>query len=85
MFVLPHSISHENALSVRQAGLSALDLLASEERVVSAQDLKVFDSTALAVMLAFQRAYPELVIVHASAKLSSLSKVYGLDTILTFH
>jgi len=81
MFVLPPTITHQNALKIRQEGLSALSKVA-DERVVSGSELTQFDSTALSVLMAFVRAYPDLKIIEAPKKLVSLSKVYGLETLI---
>lgn len=81
MFVLPATINHQNALSIRQAGLIALEK-SPDNCVVSGADLRLFDSTALSVLIAFVRAFPSLQIIDAPKKLVSLSKVYGLDGVL---
>jgi ABC-type transporter Mla MlaB component len=81
MFVLPATINHQNALKIRQDGLSAL-AKNTDEQVVSGSELTQFDSTALSVLMAFVRAYPDLKIIEAPKKLVSLSKVYGLETLL---
>jgi len=81
MFVLPSTINHQNALNIRQDGLSAL-AKNTDEHVVSGSKLTLFDSTALSVLMAFVRGYPDLKIIEAPKKLVSLSKVYGLETLL---
>jgi ABC-type transporter Mla MlaB component len=81
MFVLPATINHQNALKIRQDGLSAL-AKNTVEQVVCGSELTQFDSTALSVLVAFVRAYPDLKIIEAPKKLVSLSKVYGLETLL---
>ena len=81
MFVLPATINHQNALKIRQDGLSAL-AKNTDEQVVSGSELTQFDSTALSVLMAFGRTYPDLKIIEAPKKLVSLSKVYGLETLL---
>ncbi len=81
MFVLPTSIHHQNALSIRQEGLVALEK-SPDDLLVSGEKLTAFDSTALSVLMALVRAYPSLKIVEAPKKLVSLSKVYGLDEVL---
>ena len=81
MFVLPATINHQNALSIRKEGLTALEKM-PDDCVVSGADLTLFDSTALSVLMAFVRAFPGLQIIDAPKKLVSLSKVYGLEAIL---
>jgi ABC-type transporter Mla MlaB component len=81
MFVLPPTITHQNALKIREEGLSALSKK-TDEQVVSGSNLTLFDSTALSVLMAYVRAYPNLKIIEAPKKLVSLSKVYGLETLL---
>ena len=81
MFVLPSTINHQNALIVRQDGLSDL-AKSTDQHVVSGSKLTLFDSTALSVLMAYVRAYPDLKIIEVPKKLVSLSKVYGLETLL---
>jgi len=81
MFVLPETINHQNALSIRQEGLTALKKTPND-CVVSCANLTLFDSTALSVLMAFVRVFPALQMIDAPPKLASLSKVYGLETIL---
>jgi ABC-type transporter Mla MlaB component len=81
MFVLPTTLTQQNALKIREEGLIALSKK-TDEHVVSGSDLTLFDSTALSVLMAYVRAYPDLKIIEAPKKLVSLSKVYGLETLL---
>jgi len=82
MIRLPEFISHQNAQHLRDEGLKALK--DSSERVVDGSALVEFDSSTLAVLLAWKRECPELVVEHAPAKLQTLARVYGLTDLFEF-
>ena len=79
------SLTHESAKSALEAGLSRIAAGATE---VDCAPLKVFDSSALAVLLAWERAASArgaaLDIVNLPSGLASLAQAYGVDTLLTF-
>jgi phospholipid transport system transporter-binding protein len=79
------SLTHESAKAALEAGLSRIAAGATE---VDCAPLTQFDSSALAVLLAWQRAaasrHAELGIVNVPSGLASLAQAYGVDTLLTF-
>jgi len=79
MISLPTVVNHQNAIEVRQSGLKQIT---AQENQVDASALVEFDSSIIAVLLAWLRINPNLQIVSAPDKLQVLSKVYGLDEIL---
>lgn len=85
MILLPELINHKNALEIRDAGLKLLrqskDIGTFE---VEASALKDFDSSVLAILLAWKRIKPQLLISKAPSKLLVLAKVYGLTELFSF-
>jgi ABC-type transporter Mla MlaB component len=79
MILLPNVVNHQNAIEVRQNGLKQIQ---AQESQIDASALLEFDSSIIAVFLAWLRINPNLQIVSAPDKLQVLSKVYGLDDIL---
>ena len=79
MISLPAVVNHQNAIEVRQTGLKQIT---AQENQVDASALVEFDSSIIAVLLAWLRINPNLQIVSAPDKLQVLSKVYGLDEVL---
>ncbi|MDR5855575.1 STAS domain-containing protein [Caballeronia sp. LZ062] len=79
------SLTHESAKAALEAGLSRIAAGATE---VDCAPLRQFDSSALAVLLAWQRAATArgaaLGIVNIPSGLASLAQAYGVDTLLTF-
>ncbi|WP_250473198.1 STAS domain-containing protein [Caballeronia sp. GAFFF1] len=79
------SLTHESAKAALEAGLSRIAAGATE---VDCAPLRQFDSSALAVLLAWQRAVTArgaaLGIVNIPSGLASLAQAYGVDTLLTF-
>ncbi|WP_250452405.1 STAS domain-containing protein [Caballeronia sp. ATUFL_M2_KS44] len=79
------TLTHESAKSALEAGLSRIAAGATE---VDCAPLRQFDSSALAVLLAWQRAATArgvaLDIVNFPSGLASLAQAYGVDTLLTF-
>ena len=79
------TLTHESARSALDAGLSRIAAGATE---VDCALLKQFDSSALAVLLAWQRAAAArgaaLTVVNLPSGLASLAQAYGVDTLLTF-
>jgi ABC-type transporter Mla MlaB component len=76
MIVLPKAVHHQNAPQLREEGLQKI---ANKISTVDASSLEEFDSSMLAILLAWFRASPDLEIQSAPEKLRVLSKVYGLD------
>jgi phospholipid transport system transporter-binding protein len=78
-------LTHESAKRALESGLSRIAAGATE---VDCAPLKQFDSSALAVLLAWQRAATSrgaaLGIVNLPVGLASLAQAYGVDTLLTF-
>ena len=79
MILLPNVVNHQNAIEVRQNGLTQIT---SQENLVDASALNEFDSSIMAVLLAWLRINPNLQIVNAPDKLKVLTIVYGLDEVL---
>ena len=79
MISLPAMVNHQNAIEVRQTGLKQIT---AHENHVDASALVEFDSSIIAVLLAWLRINPNLQVVSAPEKLQVLSKVYGLDEVL---
>ena len=67
---------------VRDDGLSQIQ---KSEDMVDASSLQEFDSSIIAVILAWLRAQPNLKMVNSPEKLQVLSKVYGLDGLIQIH
>jgi phospholipid transport system transporter-binding protein len=78
------TLTHASAKAALAAGLARIG---SGATAVDCASLTQFDSSALAVLLAWQRAASTrgtpLVIVNLPAGLSSLAQAYGVDTLLT--
>ena len=81
-FSLPATVTQETATQLEIEGLRNLKTLAS----VDCSKLQDFDSTVLAVLLAWRKKLHEnkqsLFIEHAPEKLKVLSKVYGVSALL---
>ncbi len=79
------SLTHESAKAALEAGLSRIAAVATE---VDCAPLTRFDSSALAVLLAWQRAAvargAALSVVNTPSGLASLAQAYGVDTLLSF-
>jgi phospholipid transport system transporter-binding protein len=79
------TLTHDSARGALDAGLSRIAAGATE---VDCAPLKQFDSSALAVLLAWQRAATArgagLSVVNIPAGLASLAQAYGVDTLLSF-
>ncbi|MEI5997582.1 STAS domain-containing protein [Paraburkholderia bengalensis] len=78
------TLTHASAKAALAAGLARIGVGAT---AVDCAPLRQFDSSALAVLLAWQRAATArgtpLVIVNLPAGLSSLAQAYGVDSLLT--
>ncbi|CAM2194623.1 STAS domain-containing protein [Paraburkholderia sp. A1RI_3L] len=78
------ALTHASANAALAAGLQRI---AAGATVVDCTPLTQFDSSALAVLLAWQRAATKrgaaLEIVNLPTGLASLAQVYGVDTLLT--
>ena len=79
MILLPNVVNHQNAIEVRQKGLTQIT---DQENLVDASALNEFDSSIMAVFLAWLRINPNLQFVNVPDKLEVLSKVCGLDEVL---
>ncbi len=81
-FLLPKRVTQENALQVQKEGL----LNSSSLRLVDCSELKDFDSTALTVLLAWQKKLvaegQSISVEHAPEKLKVLAGVYGVAALL---
>ena len=81
-FSLPAVVTQETATQLEQEGLRNLNSLAT----VDCSQLKDFDSTVLAVLLAWRKKLQEnrqsLFVEHAPEKLKVLAKVYGVSALL---
>ena len=79
------TLTHDSAKSALEAGLSRIAAGATE---VDCAPLKQFDSSALAVLIAWQRAAnargAALAVVNLPSGLASLAQAYGVNTLLTF-
>ncbi|KND54667.1 Anti-anti-sigma regulatory factor (antagonist of anti-sigma factor) [Candidatus Paraburkholderia kirkii] len=79
------SLTHESARAALEAGLSRIAAGATE---VDCAPLTQFDSSALTVLLAWERAASargaSLNIVNLPSGLVSLARAYGVDTLLSF-
>jgi phospholipid transport system transporter-binding protein len=79
------TLTHESAKAALDAGLSRIAKGATE---VDCAPLTQFDSSALAVLLAWQRAASargaQLDVVNLPSGLESLARAYGVDTLLSF-
>jgi phospholipid transport system transporter-binding protein len=81
-FLLPATVTQQTATQLELEGLHNLSVLAN----VDCSQLKDFDSTVLAVLLAWRKKLQEnkqsLFIEHAPEKLKVLAKVYGVSALL---
>jgi phospholipid transport system transporter-binding protein len=81
-FVLPDCVTQANALGIEKQG--AIALLKSSQ--VDCFALRDFDSSVLAVLLAWRRQLQErnqsLVVLNSPEKLRVLASVYGVTDIL---
>jgi phospholipid transport system transporter-binding protein len=81
-FLLPSSVTQDNALQLEQDGLLNLATL----RAVDCCNLKDFDSTVLTVLLAWQKKLQtdgqQIALQNAPEKLIVLAGVYGVAQLL---
>jgi phospholipid transport system transporter-binding protein len=81
-FLLPATVTQQTATQLELEGLRNLSGLAN----VDCSQLKDFDSTVLAVLLAWRKKLQEnrqsLFIEHAPEKLKVLAKLYGASALL---
>ncbi|WP_114639467.1 STAS domain-containing protein [Polynucleobacter necessarius] len=81
-FLLPKSVTQENALQVQKDGLLNLVSLGT----VDCSSLKDFDSTVLTVLLTWQKKLSTqdqaLIVLQAPEKLKVLASVYGISALL---
>jgi phospholipid transport system transporter-binding protein len=81
-FFLPSVVTQKNALQIQREGL----LNAAALKTVNCSALKEFDSTVLAVLLAWHKKLKlngeSLVVEHAPEKLRVLASVYGISALL---
>jgi phospholipid transport system transporter-binding protein len=88
-FSLPVKITHQEAELVFKRFNESLKALKAPDMtsfVVDASGLKEFNSSALALLLAFKRQLQSkglsLEVTHLPAQLHNLAKVYGVDMFL---
>jgi phospholipid transport system transporter-binding protein len=81
-FLLPATVTQQTATQLQAEGLRNLQSLAN----IDCSQLKDFDSTVLAVLLAWRKKMQEnkqsLFIEYAPEKLKVLAKVYGVSALL---
>jgi phospholipid transport system transporter-binding protein len=87
VYQLPTSISHQNVESVLLAVEKILNQLSSGNSLtINCQELKVFDSSALSVILSIKRRAEKATITvkltEIPEKLASLAEVYDLADIV---
>lgn len=84
---LEAELTHQNAAQILRSGLAFLQRASHpSDFVVDGSALQQFDSSALAILLAWQRAAAErqqvLRVYALPTKLLSLAHVYGMETLL---
>jgi phospholipid transport system transporter-binding protein len=83
MFETGTTITHATAAATREAGLARIGAGDTE---VDCSKLTQFDSSALAVLLSWQRAAHargiKLIVKQLPPKLNSLARAYGIDSLL---
>jgi phospholipid transport system transporter-binding protein len=81
-FLLPVSVTQNNALQLEKDGLLNLEAL----RMVDCRNLKDFDSTVLTVLLAWKKNLQadgqQIAVQNAPEKLTVLAGVYGVAQLL---
>ena len=81
-FLLPKTVTQENALQLQKEGL----LNAVSLQTIDCSALKDFDSTVLTILLAWQKKLQAdgktLSIEHSPEKLKVLANVYGVSALL---
>ena len=87
VYQLPTSISHQNVESVLLAVEKILNQLSSGNSLtINCQELKVFDSSALSIILSIKRRAEKATITvkltEIPEKLASLAEVYDLADIV---
>lgn len=85
MITLPAVVNHSNATQVREDGLKALrGHTTAEEIIIDASNLKEFDSSIFALLVAWKRVASNLVVKAAPEKVKVLSRVYGVMDLFKF-
>ena len=85
MIHLPKVTNLANATQVRLAGLEFIQCNnLSQEVIVNAGALKEFDSSVFAILLAWKRVVPGLVVTCAPEKVKVLARVYGVLDLFKF-
>ncbi|ANI98717.1 anti-anti-sigma factor [Polynucleobacter wuianus] len=81
-FLLPQTVTQENALQLQKEGL----LNAAALKIIDCSALKDFDSTVLTVLLAWQKKLQadgqSLSVQNSPEKLKVLANVYGISALL---
>ena len=81
-FALPACVNQDNALSLQQQGLSDI----KQSQTIDGTALVDFDSSVLAVLMAWQRELSPLQktlrLLHPPEKLKVLARVYGIADLL---
>jgi len=80
MITLPAIVNHQNAKEVCETGILQIN---NHEKSIDASSLEEFDSSILAVLLAWFRVKSDMEIHGFPQKLQVLAKVYGLEELLT--
>ncbi|WP_321817568.1 MULTISPECIES: lipid asymmetry maintenance protein MlaB [unclassified Paraburkholderia] len=82
-FAIGATLTHESANAALSAGLAQIK---AGVTAVDCAPLKQFDSSALAVLIAWQRAARErgatLSVLNLPTALAALARAYGVDTLL---
>lgn len=85
MINLPEITNLTNAAQVQAAGLEfILGNNVAQELIVNAGALKEFDSSIFAILLAWKRQVPNLVVTSAPEKVKVLARVFGVLDLFKF-
>jgi phospholipid transport system transporter-binding protein len=83
-FLLPKTVTQENALLLEKEGLSVVPLMST----VDCSALQDFDSTVLTVFLSWQKKiaadHQKITFIQPPEKLKVLAGVYGVSELLGF-
>ena len=87
MLNFPAKLNHDNAPMIRDHGIAYLKSLSkfADRQEVDASPLKEFDSSVLAVLLAWLRIYPNMIVLNPPPKLAVLVSVYGMSDLISFN
>jgi phospholipid transport system transporter-binding protein len=89
LLVLPENLTHQQANACLPMLVQAIPTQTESVVQVDAGALEAFDSSTLAVLLAFRRACLEqgksLELLHLNPRLVELARLYGVDALLSIH